>query len=158
MKLTSQEEYGLRCMLQVARRQHVGPVAISAVAEAEGISSEYAAKLMRILRQEGLVSAKRGAHGGYSLVRSANEVTVFEVLSALDKPLYTDAFCTGHSGHQDACVHSETGCSIRVLWQWVGASLQRTLKRVTLADLLGGPMPVHQSLAQETPSQTGVTG
>lgn len=158
MKLTAQEEYGLRCMLQVARKQHGGPVAISAVAESEGISVEYAAKLMRILRQEGLVSAKRGAHGGYSLVRPATEITVLDVLSALDKPLYTDAFCTGHSGQQDSCVHSETGCSIRVLWQWIGASLQRTLKRVTLADLLGGPMPVHQSLVQEPTPQTGVTG
>ena len=158
MKLTAQEEYGLRCMLQVARLQANGPVPISVIAQSEGIGVEYAAKLMRILRQEGLVTARRGAQGGYLLANPPDEVTVLDVLGALDKPLYTDAFCTGHAGQQASCVHSSTGCSIRVLWQWIGASLQRTLKRVTLADLLGGPLPVHASLAQPPTPRTGVTG
>ncbi len=138
MKLTAQEEYGLRCLLQVARRQGAGPVPIRAVADAEGLSVEYTAKLLRVLRQGGLLSATRGASGGYRLTRPASEISVWRVLEVLDTPMFDAAFCGGHAGQRGSCVHDDTTCSIRVLWQWLDASLRRTLQRVTLADLVAG--------------------
>lgn len=155
MKLTAQEEYGLRCLLQVARHAPgVGadPVSIRTVAEAEGLSVEYAAKLLRALRQVGLVDSVRGAAGGYILARPPGETTAWEVLAALDGPLYTEAFCTGHKGQLESCVHS-TGCSIRVLWKWVDVALKSVLQRVTLADLLqDAPMLQGESEADNPPS------
>lgn len=148
MKLTAQEEYGLRCLLQVARRAPApggAPVSIREVAEAEGLSLEYAAKLLRALRQTGLVDSTRGASGGYTLARPPVETSAWAVLEALDGPVYTDAFCTGHRGQRDACVHS-TGCSIRVLWKWVDVALKSVLERVTLADLLQGQAPLVRPL------------
>ncbi len=150
MKLTSQEEYGLRCLLQVARQQPAGLVSIRAISEAEGLSVEYAAKLLRVLRQGGLLDSTRGATGGYRLTRPADEITVWHAIEVLDTPLYSDAFCADHSGQRSSCVHGDAGrstaCSIRVLWQWVDASLRRSLERVTLADLVGGGGPVRSVL------------
>lgn len=152
MKLSSQEEYGLRCLLQVARQQGAGPVSIRSVAEAEGLSVEYTAKLLRVLRQGGLVDSTRGATGGYELVRPPVEITVWQAIEALDTPLYSDEFCASHTGQRTSCVHGATGgastaCSIRVLWQWVDTSLRRTLERITLADLARGVGPMRTALA-----------
>lgn len=151
MKLSSQEEYGLRCLLQVARQQGAGPVSIRAVAEAEGLSVEYTAKLLRVLRQGGLVDSTRGATGGYELVRPPAQITVWQAIEALDTPLYSDEFCASHTGQRSSCVHGvaagSTACSIRVLWQWVDASLRRTLERITLADLAHGVGPIRSALA-----------
>lgn len=149
MKLTAQEEYGLRCLLQVARQApdpRATPVSIRAVAEAEGLSVEYAAKLLRVLRQAGFVESVRGAAGGYTLACPPGETSAFSVLEALDGPLYTESFCTGHSGQLESCVHS-TGCSIRVLWKWVDVALRSVLQRVTLADLLLEADPVAEKAA-----------
>ncbi len=146
MKLSAQEEYGLRCLVQVARQQDKGPVPIRVISECEGLSLEYAAKLMRALRKADLVESQRGASGGYSLTRPANEISIYRVLTTLDSPLYTEEFCTGHTGKLDACAHGSAGCSIRVLWQWMDAALQRALERVTLADLALGPQPVRHAL------------
>ncbi len=138
MKLTSQEEYGLRCLLQVARRcpdSRGAPATIREIAEAEGLSSDYVAKLLRILRRGDLIASSRGACGGYRLARPASSIPVSEVLGVLDTPLFTHMFCEGHSGRLDACVHS-TGCSVRALWRAMGTALEQVLVKVTLADLL----------------------
>ena len=147
MKLSAQEEYGLRCLVQVARHQGQGPVPIRVIAEREGLSIEYAAKLMRALRKAELVDSQRGAAGGYTLNRPATDISIYSVLITLDSPLYTEEFCTGHTGKLSACVHGSAGCSIRVLWQWMDAALQRSLERVTLADLAMGPNLVRNTLS-----------
>ena len=151
MKLSAQEEYGLRCLVQVARRQGQGPVPIRVVAECEGLSLEYAAKLMRALRKANLVDSQRGASGGYTLSRPAAEISIYSVLTTLDSPLYTEEFCTGHTGKLSSCAHGSAGCSIRVLWQWMDAALQRSLERVSLADLAMGPNPVRSALNAPAP-------
>ncbi len=73
MNLSSQEEYGLRCLLQVAAHGAPEPLSIAQIAVAEGISPEYTAKLMRLLRKGGLVDSTRGAGGGYRLARQPAE-------------------------------------------------------------------------------------
>ena len=139
MKLTSSEEYGLRCLLQIARADldGSGSLSIREISTAEGISQEYAAKLVQVLRRAGVVESRRGAHGGYAMQRSPHEVSAWEVLHALDSPLYGTSFCQGHSGKVEACVHAGSSCSIRVLWQWMDGALDTVLQRVTIADLLG---------------------
>ncbi len=75
MKLSSQEEYGLRCLLRIGARGDGGTLTIPEISRAEGISPEYVAKLMRILRRGGLVTSARGAAGGYTLSRPADQIT-----------------------------------------------------------------------------------
>lgn len=144
MRLTASEEYGMRCMLQVARRAPGPgsvPLPIRIIADGEGLSVEYAAKLLRGLRQAGLIASVRGASGGYVLARPAHSITAGEVLAVLDGPLYSASFCGGHTGQRSTCVHTPS-CSVRVLWRVMGDALDEVLARVTLADLLRGEEPL----------------
>ena len=148
MKLSAQEEYGIRCLLQVASREGPDPAQITDIAAAEGLSPEYTAKLMRVLRQGGLVVSTRGAAGGYRLARPASEITLQQAIEVLDGPLFTDAFCQSHAGQTPNCVHRPTDCSIRTLWRWVGGALSGVLAQITLAHLLDGPRTVGARLTQ----------
>lgn len=138
MKLTSTEEYGLRCLLQLARHQGAGPIGIPVVAAAEGISEDYVGKLLRILRQRGLVNSTRGASGGYQLARAPHEITVWDAMFALGGRIYDPNFCDSHTGAQDSCTHT-TACSLRPLWSWLDDALEKALSQVTLADCLASP-------------------
>lgn len=134
MNITAQEEYGLRCLLRVAKHQSGDPMRTLEVAVAEGLSPEYAAKLMRTLKNGGFVDSTRGSAGGYLLARPATEMTVWQVLEALGGPLYEEKFCDTHTGSQRDCTHS-TDCSIRALWRSVNGLLKDALSAITVADL-----------------------
>jgi Rrf2 family protein len=134
MHLLAQEEYGLRCLVQLARHRDSTPLTIPEIAAAEGLSPEYTAKLMRALRQGGLVMSTRGAAGGYRLARRAEEVTAWEVLEELGGSLFPEGFCDSHPGSLRDCVHS-TACSIRSLWRSVEGAVRGVLEHVTVAEL-----------------------
>ena len=129
------------------------PLRIPDIAAAEGLSPEYAAKLMRVLRQGGLVVSTRGAAGGYRLTRAAETITVWEVLSVLGGPLFSDSFCSSHPGQLRDCVHT-TDCSVRALWRWVGEAVREALRSVTLADMYRGEHPMAHWLDTEEPIVT----
>jgi Rrf2 family protein len=134
MHITAQEEYGLRCLLRVAKHESGDPIRTQDVAISEGLSLEYAAKLMRTLKKGGFVDSTRGSAGGYLLARPAREITVWQILEALGGPLYEEKFCDAHTGSQRDCTHS-TDCSIRALWRNVNGILYKALSAITLADL-----------------------
>jgi|ETNmetMinimDraft_28_1059901.scaffolds.fasta_scaffold13611_2 Rrf2 family protein len=136
MHLFSQEEYGLRCLVQLSRAGG-GPLRIQDIAEAEGMSADYVAKLMRALRQGGLVTSTRGASGGYNLARAAGEISIWEAIDVLGGgPLFSTDFCESHPGQMRDCVHT-SDCAIRGLWRSVSDLLGNFLQSVTLADLTG---------------------
>src|SRR5687768_11424687 len=147
MQLSSQEEYGLRCLLQVARHdaKQQEPLRIPEIASAEGLSPEYTAKLMRLLRQGGLVRSTRGATGGYHLSRPAEQISVWEALTVLGGALFSEGFCEQHPGQLRDCVHS-TDCSVRSLWTWIGSALKTALSAVSLKDLYRGERATTQFL------------
>jgi len=134
MHITAQEEYGLRCLLRVAMHGADEPMRTQDVAMAEGLSPEYAAKLMRTLKQGGFVASTRGSAGGYLLARPAREISVWEVLEALGGPLYEEKFCDAHTGSQRDCMRA-TDCSIRALWRNVNGILKSALSVISMADL-----------------------
>ncbi len=135
MKLSAQEEYGLRCLLRIGARGDGGSLTIPEISRAEGISPEYVAKLMRILRQGGLVTSVRGASGGYTLARPAEQVTAGEALTVLGGRLFESDFCDRHAGAESLCTHS-IDCSIRSLWQALQSAVDHVLTKTTLKDLL----------------------
>jgi Rrf2 family protein len=134
MHITAQEEYGLRCLLRVAKHESGDPIRTQDVAISEGLSLEYAAKLMRTLKKGGFVDSTRGSAGGYLLARPARDISVWQILEALGGPLYEEKFCDAHTGSQRDCTHS-TDCSIRALWRNVNGLLKTALSAITLADL-----------------------
>ena len=133
MKLTSQEEYGLRCLLRIARAGR--SLTITEISAEEGISVFYAAKLLRILRRSGILTSARGQAGGYQLARPAGEIRVGEVLALLGGRLFEPAFCQDHAGVEDVCANS-LDCSIRSLWRAVQSAVDVALTGITLRDLL----------------------
>src|SRR5215467_3570580 len=99
MKITAQEEYGLRCLLRLARVEpDQPPLTIPEIAAAEHLSPPHVAKMLAVLRQAGLIDSVRGRTGGYRLAQSAEEIRLGQVLLALGEPLFEEgSFCERHT-------------------------------------------------------------
>lgn len=136
MKFSSQEEYGLRCLLQLSRRGPGASMTIPEISAAEGLSVPYVAKLVRILRQDGFVKSSRGQSGGYTLTRPTDQIIVGDVLAALGGRIFDSETCDRYHGTEDMCTHA-IDCSIRSLWQAVQREVDQVLSKTTLRDLLG---------------------
>ena len=148
MKVTAQEEYGLRCLLQLARVPHDGQLMIvKDIASKEGLSSAYVEKLLRILSRAGLVHSVRGLKGGYILNRPPAQISLGEVIRALGTVETTDHICTVFTGKEDACVHFRD-CGIRSVWSGLTNYIQSFLDRTTLASLLDNEYAVSARLAE----------
>jgi Rrf2 family protein len=135
VKISAQEEYGIRCLLEIGRRGPNASLTIPEISRAEHISAHYVAKLLRVLRRGGLVRSARGQAGGYTLARPLSAITVNEALAALGGRLYDPAFCGEHGGAETVCAHT-IECSIRSLWRDVQQAVDGVLGQTTLADLL----------------------
>jgi Rrf2 family protein len=141
MKITSQEEYGLRCLLRLTRAGDGRSLTIPEIATDEGLSVPYAAKLLAVLRQAGLIESVRGRAGGYRLAAAPAEISLGAVMTALGEPLFDEPnFCNKHTGTETAdgrCVHLGA-CTLRALWHTLEDWMRKALDRITLADLLQG--------------------
>jgi len=145
MKLSAQEEYGLRCLLRVARQETGASLTILEIAESEGLAPHNVAKYLRILRNGNFVDSERGQHGGYSLAGSAATIAVGDVLACLGGRLYDTEFCGHFSGAEEVCQHSSLDCSMRSLWARVQGAVDEVLGTTTLENLL------HSVRAHEEP-------
>lgn len=141
MKLSSQEEYGLRCLLQLARTGAGAALTIAELSEREGISAPNVAKIMRILRRAGLVRSTRGKSGGYHLARPAAEVRALDVLAALGGRLFDPSFCDRHAGIEAHCLNTRD-CSIRPVLRGLQDAVDQVLGELTLASLLASESEV----------------
>ena len=137
MKLSAQEEYGLRCLLHMARLNAGQSLSIPEISRAEGLSVPNVAKLMRLMRLGGLVTSVRGQSGGYTLAKPGDQITVGAVMDVLGGRFFSPKFCDRHAGLEKVCSH-DTDCALRTLWTTVQEVLDSVLKRITLKDLLCG--------------------
>jgi Rrf2 family iron-sulfur cluster assembly transcriptional regulator len=135
MKITAQEEYGLRLLVRIASCKSASGMTIPQLSEAEGLTPHYVAKLTRILRLSGFINSTPGNIGGYLLASPAGEIIINDVLKALGGPLFDDAFCGKHAGALKLCTHS-VDCSTRSLWQMIQYTIDQLLDKVTLHDLI----------------------
>lgn len=135
MKITAQEEYGLRILIRIASCRDTEGMSIPQLSEAEGLSSHYVAKLTRILRIEGFINSTPGNKGGYVLAVPAEQIIINKVLKALGGALFDQRFCGTHSGVLKFCTNS-VDCSSRSLWQMIQFIVDEFLDRVTLYDLV----------------------
>jgi Rrf2 family protein len=148
MKLSAQEEYGLRCLLRVATAGDGESVTIPAIAEAEALSTPYVGKLMSILRQNDFVVSVRGQAGGYILARPPEKIFLSEVVAALGGRLFEPEFCDEFTGLERICTHS-IDCSIRSVWRSVQQAVDRVLNGITLRDLLRRESQVQRLMAAQ---------
>ena len=135
MKITAQEEYGLRLLIRIAACKDSEGMSIPQLSDAEGIGAHYVAKLTRILRIGGFINSTPGYKGGYVLSMPANEIVINKVLKALGGSLFDQAFCGTHAGALKFCTNS-VDCSSRSLWQMIQFTVDQLLDRVTLHDLV----------------------
>jgi Rrf2 family iron-sulfur cluster assembly transcriptional regulator len=151
MRLSSQEEYGLRCLLRVGRGGSAGSVTIGELSRSEGITEPNVAKMMRLLRRAGFVQSTRGQSGGYALARPAEQINVGEVVGVLGGRLYEPSFCDDHTGVERLCTHM-TDCSIRSVWRLVQRAVDEVLGKITLKDLLVSEREMNAFSAPQGPA------
>lgn len=149
MKLSAQEEYGLRCLLHLARCGNGGSLTIPEISRAEGLSVPNVAKLMRLLRMGDFVRSARGQSGGYTLARPAAEISVAQVMELLGGPFFSPGFCQRHAGTEDHCAHA-VDCPLRTLWGTVQTVLTAVLGKTTLADLTCAEREMNQRIRDLT--------
>jgi Rrf2 family protein len=151
MKLSTQEEFGLRCLVQIGRNEVMSgrSLSISEISHLEGLSVANAGKFVRVLRLGGFVDSERGHAGGYRLARPAEEIAISEVIEVLGGRLFDDEFCEDHAGLVGSCTHS-VDCSIRSLWNHLQKAVDQLLNQITLKDMLGDEPDVSANLTDKT--------
>ncbi len=135
MKISAQEEYGIRCLLHIGRQTELGGSNISAISKAEGISPSNTAKLVRILRMHGFVESSRGKDGGYTLARAPEDILLSEVFEVLGGKLFGNGFCDHYAGTGTVCIHFDH-CTVRSFWCALQSVLDHVLSQTTLKQLM----------------------
>ena len=142
MKISAQEEYGLRCLVQLANLHDGESLTLPQIAEREGISTANAGKLMWLLIKEGFVHSNRGTKGGYFLSRPATEIHLNEIIKVLDEEVLS-SHCESFTGVMEKCVHTGD-CGIRPVIVGLHEIVENALSRITLAQLVGDERSVDK--------------
>ncbi len=136
MRLTTKGRFAVTAMIDLALRQHAGPVTLAGISERQRISLSYLEQLFGKLRRHKLVASVRGPGGGYNMARSLDAVTVADIIHAVDEPL--DATMCGGKGN---CHDGENPCMTHDLWMSLNEKMFDYLNSVTLADLVQRQKP-----------------
>ncbi|MDE2142576.1 MAG: Rrf2 family transcriptional regulator [Elusimicrobia bacterium] len=134
MKITSSIEYATRLMTTLARAYGQAPLPAERLAEADNVPSDYVSQILLKLRRAGLVTSHRGSAGGYALSRPPAEITLGQVVRAVDGDVFEDVCGKYHGGAKD-CRH-QGGCSISPVWSRLGALVTGYFESVTLGAIL----------------------
>jgi Rrf2 family protein len=138
---STKAEYGVRVMVELARRAGEEPIPLAEIAAHDGLPLAYLEHLVARLRKAGLVDSRRGSHGGYLLARPAGEITMAEVVEALEGSIAPIECISEASDGSIVCSRESSAnhiCPTKLLWTRVRFSIISTLRETTLADLLAG--------------------
>ena len=147
MKISAQDEYGLRILLQIARAKTEEGLNLPQISELENISQAYAAKITRQLRIAGFIQSIRGHKGGYILAMPANEIKINQVLRSMGGAIYDEKFCGQHAGTLSLCTNS-VDCSLRSLWTILQLNVDKLLDQISIQDLMKSEVQVNANLAR----------
>ena len=134
MRFTTQAEYGLICALHLARFGGERPVAARELAESENLPADYTEKVLRRLRQAGIVTAARGVTGGFTLAREPSAISVKDIIDATEGTTF-EINCTTHPVDTERCDET-SACSIRPVWYALRRRIDALLSEIKLSDLL----------------------
>ena len=134
MRVSTRGDYASRALLSLALRDDLAtPVSVRDLAERTGLPQPYLEQILLSLKSVGLVRSKRGVGGGYVLARSAEVITLAEIVAALDGPLVAGAF---GEPHKDGACNHEGQCVLLGVWADVGNHMREHLASFTLADMV----------------------
>ncbi|MBI4898260.1 MAG: Rrf2 family transcriptional regulator [Actinobacteria bacterium] len=156
MMFSTRAEYGVRVMVALAAEQAKDdsfPSSLAQIAEANGLPFAYLEHLAARLKKADLVESRRGPRGGYLLARPADEISMAEIVEALEGQI-APIECISATDEGDVVCSREDGsqmiCPTKILWTRVQGSIVRTLKEMTLADLASANERVNARLTGET--------
>lgn len=151
MQITALEEYGLRCVLTIARHHAPEPMTITAIAHAEGLSKQYIAKLLNRLHHAGIVQSSRGPSGGFHLARPATKITVADCMDAMGGTVSSrrrhKAFCETFAGNRKECAHLGN-CSVRPMWTVLMRYIREVLRTLSIHDLINEETQAAKQVAE----------
>ncbi|MCB1257153.1 MAG: Rrf2 family transcriptional regulator [Microthrixaceae bacterium] len=133
MKVSTRGDYASRALLSLALHGSEGPTSVRDIAERTGLPQPYLEQILLALKGAGLVRSKRGVGGGYILARPAEEMSLAQIVSAVDGPIQAGDFGQPHT--DGSCDH-EGQCVLLAIWQDVGAQMKSLLDDYSLADLV----------------------
>jgi Rrf2 family transcriptional regulator, cysteine metabolism repressor len=142
MMFSTKAEYGIRVMAHLASQadgagEEAHPISLGSIADAEGLPLAYLEHLVQRLRKAELVESRRGAHGGYTLARPAADITMAEVVAALEGDIAPIECITADANGALICAREGAApCPTKLLWTRVQGSIVRTLNEMTLDDLV----------------------
>jgi len=158
MMFSTKAEYGVRVMVELARRTDGEPVPLAEIAAKDGLPLAYLEHLVARLRKAGLVDSRRGSRGGYMLARPAAKITMAEVVEALEGSI-APIECISEAADGSIVCSRESSpdhvCPTKLLWTRVRYSIVNTLRETTLAELLVSPPPASIPPLQIEPLTTG---
>ncbi len=149
MRLTTKGRFAVTAMIDLALRQHEGPVTLAGIAERQSISLSYLEQLFGKLRLQQLVASVRGPGGGYCLAKPMSAISVADIIRAVDEPL--DA--TNCGGKRNC--HDDQLCMTHQLWTNLNARMFEYLSSVSLAELVKQQRPddVPELSADQRPAR-----
>lgn len=136
MRVSARVDYALRAAAELAAAAGEGPVKGERIAQAQGIPLKFLENILLELRHAGIVASQRGERGGYWLARPADEVTLAEVIRAVEGPL-----ANVRGARPETVEYAGAAGALREVWIAVRANLRAVLESVTLADLAAGSLP-----------------
>jgi Rrf2 family protein len=153
LRLTNAGDYAIRSMIFIASLPEDAVVLRSEICESQKIPSSFMAKILRSLVRAQLLRSTRGVNGGFSLAKSPAEISLLDVLEAIEGPLsLTDCVPT-----PDECAHS-ANCPANSVWMKVQESIKKILNGTTLEDLVSAPRKHNRVLFVPAPTAAGKRG
>lgn len=146
MKISTKGRYGLRALIDLAKYSEIEPVSINSIATRQGISEGYLEQIMTLLKKAGLIKSIRGAGGGYVLAKDVGEISVGDVLRALEgslKPVECAAF-----SQEESC-EAAGGCVTKYVWQRINESINKTVNEISLKQLVEESKCVQNTVSSE---------
>jgi Rrf2 family protein len=136
LKLTKKADYGLMAMKHLAEQAHQGALSAKDVADAYGIPPEALAKILQRLAKAGLLHSQHGMNGGYTLARDPGSISAYEVIRAIDGPLFITSCITvrGECGQSDRC-------NVREPLRRVNTSIEQVLRNISISEMKEDPGP-----------------
>jgi Rrf2 family protein len=134
MRITTQGDYALRCLLSIAGQKETGPVPISRIVEEEGLPQDYIEQLLMKLRRRRLIRSVRGVNGGYFLARDTGLITIKDVLEAVEGEAF-EVICSRPRSSKKGLCHRES-CVLKNVWQDLKILIENRLREITIKDLL----------------------
>jgi Rrf2 family protein len=151
MRVSAKAEYAVRAAMELAAVAGDGPVKKSTIVDAQRIPGKFLENILSELRHAGLVESQRGSDGGYWLAKPANEISVADVMRAVEGPL-----ASVRSQRPEALEYQGLAEPLQMVWVALRASIRDVLERVTLADLVAGRLP-KEVVAITKPRQAWVS-